>query len=64
MKQCYLTKMWPTTNGVINSLSSDKNELNIFGIKHKYGKRKGQLKKNKTLTEADAIEYKAQNAQT
>lgn len=52
--QCPLTSSWRTNkNGSIATIISDRNRPNQFGIKYEYGKRKGQLKKNKNLTQKD-----------
>lgn len=36
--------------GVIRPIVSERNRPNQLGIKHRFGKRKGQLKKNKLIT--------------
>ena len=48
--QCQETVSWRVENGVIRPIVSDRNRPNQFGIKHRFGKRKGQLKKNKLIT--------------
>lgn len=48
--QCEVTQSWRVENGVIRPIVSDRNRPNQFGIKHRFGKRKGQLKKNKLIT--------------
>lgn len=48
--QCQETMSWQVLNGVIRPIISDRNRPNQFGIKHRFGKRKGQLKKNKLIT--------------
>lgn len=51
---CAQTASWPVNReGNIQTIMTDKNRLNKFGIKHQHGKLKGQLKKNKLLTEKD-----------
>lgn len=59
MNQCEATKAWYTKGGVIAPIISMRNQPNPFGITHKYGKKAGQLKKNKLITEQEF-----QNAQT
>ena len=52
--QCPLTSSWRTNkNGSIATSVSDRNRPNQFGVKYEHGKRKGQLKKNKNLTQKD-----------
>lgn len=48
--QCQETISWRVENGVIRPIISGRNRPNEFGIKHRFGKRKGQLKKNKLIT--------------
>ena len=48
--QCESTQGWRIVRGVIQTIVSDRNRPNPFGIKHRFGKRKGQLKKNKLVT--------------
>jgi hypothetical protein len=51
--QCEVTQSWRVENGVIRPIISGRNRPNELGIKHKFGKRKGQLKKNKLVTKND-----------
>lgn len=48
--QCEVTQSWRHINGKICSIISERNRPNEYGIKHMFGKKKGQLKKNKLLT--------------
>ncbi len=65
MKQCEVTQSWPIVKGVIAPLMCAGNRLNDYGIKHKYGKKAGQLKKYKLLTqeEIDNAEAQVSNGQ-
>lgn len=49
-KQCDESVSWPTVKGIIQPIISNRNRLNQIGIKYRFGKKKGQLKKNKLLT--------------
>ena len=51
--QCQETVSWRVENGIIRPIISGRNRPNEFGIKHRFGKRKGQLKKNKLVTKND-----------
>ena len=53
MKQCEATQSWPTKNGVISPIISLRNRPNPYGITHKYGKKAGQVKKYKLITQKD-----------
>lgn len=48
--QCEVTQSWRHVNGKICSIISDRNRPNEYGIKYMFGKKKGQLKKNKVIT--------------
>ena len=52
-KQCNLTKSWITVKGKISTIVSERNRPNELGIKYQFGKKAGQLKKNKVLTEKE-----------
>ena len=54
--QCNETQSWRTENGVIRPIVSIRNRPNQFGIRHRFGKKKGQLKKNKFITTKDLEE--------
>lgn len=51
--QCQETQNWRTVNGKICPIMSERNRPNSYGIKHRFGKKAGQLKKNKLLTIKD-----------
>ena len=53
MKQCEATQSWPTKNSVISPIISLRNRPNPYGITHKYGKKAGQVKKYKLITQKD-----------
>jgi hypothetical protein len=65
MKQCTSTQSWPTVKGVIAPLMCLANRPNHYGIKHTKGKKAGQLKKYKLLTqeEIDYAEAQISNGQ-
>ena len=48
--RCETTQSWRSVNGKICQIISNRNRPNEYGIKHMFGKKKGQLKKNKLLT--------------
>jgi len=50
--QCYTTQIWRiNANGAIAPIVSERNRPNNKGITYKFGKKKGQLRKFKTLKE-------------
>lgn len=51
--QCEQTLSWRTKDGVICPIISYRNRPNELGIKHRFGKKKGQLKKNKLITQIE-----------
>lgn len=52
MEQCDQTKFGRINkNGAISTIYSLRNRPNTKGIVHKYGKKAGQLKKNKLINE-------------
>jgi len=59
--QCYLTRSWIKSKGVIRTIRSDANRPNNLGIKHEFGKLKGKLKKNKLITEKEIKDAISQN---
>lgn len=60
MEQCEITKIWPINKGAIAPLMCSANRPNDYGIKHKYGKKAGQLKKFKLLTQEEIENAEAQ----
>lgn len=60
MNQCESTQSWYTKNGVISPIISLRNRPNPYGITHKYGKKAGQVKKYKLITEQDIKDAEAQ----
>ena len=51
--RCNTTQSWRSVDGKICPIMSERNRPNSFGIKHKFGKLNGQLKKNKLLTKEE-----------
>lgn len=56
MDQCETTQSWRVVKGKICTIVSDRNRPNEYGIYHMFGKKKGQLKKNKLLTTQEVEE--------
>lgn len=55
--QCPTTKVWPTRNGVIRPIVSERNKPNPFGVVYKFGKKKNKLRKVKCISEKDMEMY-------
>lgn len=48
--QCEVTQSWRHVNGKICPIISNRNRPNEYNIRYMFGKKKGQLKKNKVIT--------------